>query len=181
MGVARGLSALVVLAAMGIGVTASGAADPRAARLEVVDPPDAKGPLDIREVDTQSNATALRFTVITRHRWKTRALAGRGYFVIHLDPRSGQRYYVLLRSGDGKMAGLLFRKRGGRDARVATLRAWRSDRTSVSVRVDSGALGLASGATLAWRAQTLFTARACKLVCFDRAPDAGDAVETLAP
>jgi hypothetical protein len=150
------------------------------ARLEVQDPREGLGLLDIKEVDAGIERQALRFTIVTWSSWRTRSILDRGYLVLHLDPRSGRRYYVLLRSSGRRMAAALFRKSKRRDARVTTLRTWRADRGSVSVRVPVRRLRLERpGAQYAWRAQALLTGRRCKRVCFDLAPDGGDAIDAV--
>jgi hypothetical protein len=173
-------AAVLALAVLAATVPPATPARAGAARLVLVDAVgDSAGLLDVREVDTQTGPDALRFTVITRPSWRRREVAGRGFVVIHLDPRAGRRYYALLRAGRRSMAGILFRKRAGRDVRVGTLTVWRRDRVSVSVRIPAQKLGLAAGQAYAWRAQTLFTGRRCKRVCLDSVPDTADAVETL--
>jgi hypothetical protein len=80
------------------------------------------------------------------------------------------------------MSAVLFRKQGRRDARAGRLKVWRSDRKSVSVRIPRSRLALPPpGGQYSWRVQSLTTGERCKRVCFDLAPDAGDAVETIPP
>jgi hypothetical protein len=177
----RAIAALAVLAAL-LPAPAVSRSDlaPRSARLEIQDPREGRAPLDIKEVDSGLERQALRFTIVTWASWRTRAILDRGYLMVHLDPRSGRRYYVLLRSSGGRMVGILFRKGSSRDARVETLKVWRSDRASVSVRVPARKLKLEpAGAQYAWRVQALVTDSRCKRVCFDRAPDSGDALDTV--
>jgi hypothetical protein len=156
---------------------------PHATRVEVQDPREGRSLLDLREVDSAVKAGALTFSVLTWSRWRTEAIEGRGFVVVHLDPRDGRRYYALVRSRSSRVEAILFRKRGGkRDTRAATLRAWRADHRSLSLRIPLGALSLTRiGQPYSWRVQTLFTSRRCGWVCFDNAPDRGDTVEALPP
>jgi hypothetical protein len=148
-------------------------------RLEVQDPRDGTPPLDVKEVDSNIEKGGLRFTVVTWSRWSTRAIVDRAYVVVHLDPRTGRRYYVLLRSDRRRMVAILYRK--GRAARLGRLKAWRADRRSASVLIPAKKLKLGpAGSQYAWRVQTLVTReRRCARVCFDDAPDGGDAVATV--
>ena len=151
-------------------------------RLEVADPREGHSALDVSEVDARAGAKDLLFTVVTWRRWRTSPMRDRGYLLIHLDPRSGRRYYALLRSGGRAMSAVLFRKHGRRDRRAGELRVWRNDRRSVSVRVPRRRIGLpAPGGQYSWRVQTLNTQERCKRVCFDHAPDAADALDTAPP
>jgi hypothetical protein len=152
----------------------------QASRLEVQDPREGSAPLDIKEVDSGLERDALRFTIMTWSSWRTKAILDRGYLLVHLDPRSGRRYYVLLRSSRRRMVGILFRKGGRRDVPLGTLKVWRPNRAGVSVRVPARKLKLqTAGAQFAWRVQALVTGHRCKRVCFDRAPDGGDAIDTV--
>lgn len=173
-----GFAAIVVLVSA---ATAFGALS-KASRLEVADPKESRSRLDVREVDAGSTAQDLVFTVVTWRRWRASQIRDRGYLLIHLDPRSGSRYYALVRSGGAVMSGELFRKQAGRDTRAGRLKVWRTDRKSVSVRIPRRRLALPPpGGQYSWRVQSLTTGERCKRVCFDLAPDAGDAVETVAP
>jgi hypothetical protein len=179
------LVALVAAAAIGalalpVGPVTALVSAPHASRLEIQDPREGGAPLDIKEVDSGLERQALRFTILTWSSWRTRSILDRGYLLVHLDPRSGRRYYILLRSNRRQMVGILFRKGGRRDARVGSLKVWRADRGSVSVRVPAAKLKLeTAGAQYAWRVQAIVTSRRCKQVCFDRAPDGGDAIDTV--
>jgi hypothetical protein len=134
----------------------------------------------MKEVDAQLAGGELRFTVLTWSRWRTSSIVDRGYFVMHVDPRSGRRYYALVRSTRRRMIGILYRKGGSHPARLATLKAWRNDRRSVSVRIPAHALKLETpGAQYAWRVQALVTTRHCERVCFDLAPDRADAIDAV--
>jgi hypothetical protein len=176
--IVAGFAAIVVLVSA---ATALGALS-KASRLEVADPKESRSRLDVREVDAGSTARDLVFTVLTWRRWRTSQIRDRGYLLIHLDPRTGSRYYVLVRSGGRAMSGVLFRKQAGRDTRAGRLKVWRSDRKSVSVRIPRGRLAFpAPGGQYSWRVQSLTTGERCKRVCFDLAPDAVDAVDTVPP
>jgi hypothetical protein len=150
-------------------------------RVEVQDARDARWPLDLREVDASFERNSLRFTLVTWGRWRARAIHDRSFLVVDLDPRSTARYRVVLRSNGRRIIGALYRKRGGRDRPVRRLRVWRRDRSSVSVRVPAAAIRLPSPGTYAWRAQSLVSGRRCPRVCFDLAPDTGDAIGQIPP
>ncbi len=175
------LAALATIAVLISAGSAPGALS-KASRLEVADPKESHSRLDVREVDADSTARDLVFTVLTWRRWRAPQIRDRSYLLIHLDPRSGSRYYALVRSGGGGMSAVLFHKQGGRDVRAGRLKVWRTDRKSVSVRIPRRRLALPPpGGQYSWRVQSLTTGKRCKRVCFDLAPDAGDAVETVPP
>jgi hypothetical protein len=172
--------AAVVALTLPLGAAAALLRAPHASRLELQDPRDGGAPLDIKEVDAGLERGQLTFSVVTWSGWRTRSIVDRGYLVVHLDPRSGRRYYALLRSNRRRMIGILLRKRAGDDARIATLKVWRANGRSVSVRIPAQKLKLGPPATqYAWRVQTLVTGRSCKRVCFDRAPDDRDALDSV--
>jgi hypothetical protein len=101
---------------------------------------------------------------------------------VDLDPHARRRYRVVIRATKRRLVGVLYGKRNGRDKPLRGVRVWRSDRRSVSVRVPARSLHLAAPGRYAWRAQSLVTGSRCPRVCFDRAPDTGDAlVEVPAP
>ena len=171
------LSGLLTLAASLPVATAQ--QPPRAA---VQDANDGLPLLDLREVDSAFERDSVRFTFLTWGRWRSHALLDRAYLLVDLDPQTGNRYRVVVRSAPRRLVGVLYRKRGGRDRPVRRVRVWRRDRQSVSVRVPARSLGLAAPGRYTWRAQTLVSGKRCPRVCFDRAPDAGDAlVEIPAP
>jgi hypothetical protein len=174
--IAAPLAPVLVLAALALPLAF--AQEPR---VEVQDARDASAPLDLREVDSALEANGLRFTLITWSPWRSRVLLDRAYLLLDLDPRTGRRFRILLRSIGRRLVGVLYRKRGGRDRPVRRLTVWRRNRTSVSVRVPARSVGLTAPGQLAWRAQSLVTRSSCPRVCFDRAPDQGDALVNLPP
>jgi hypothetical protein len=149
--------------------------------MAIQDPRDGRAPLDLREVDSALERGSISFTFITWTRWRSRLLHDRGYLLLDIDAHSGRRYRIVVRSTGGRVAGLLYRKQGGRERPVRRVPTLRPNRRSVSVQVPAAVVGLAIPGSYAWRAQTLLTDRRCSRVCFDRAPDSGDAVLQVPP
>jgi hypothetical protein len=170
---AAGLLTLVMAATL---PTAAAQQPPRVA---VQDAKDGVPLLDLREVDSAFERDSVRFTFLTWGRWRSQALLDRAFLVADLDPQTKTRYRVVVRASRRGLVGVLYRKRGGRDKPVRRVRVWRRDRTSVSVRVPARTLGLAAPGRYAWRAQSLVSGNRCPRVCFDRAPDSGDALVEL--
>jgi hypothetical protein len=178
---ARRLLPLPALLALGLALALSAMAQ-QPPRVAVQDANDRLPKLDLREVDSAFERDSVRFTFVTWGRWRARSLLDRAFLVVDLDPQTGTRYRVVVRATRRSLAGVLYRKRDGRDRPLRGLRVWRRDRRSVSVRVPARSLHLAAPGRYAWRAQSLVTGSHCARVCFDRAPDRGDAlVEVPAP
>jgi len=178
---ARLAIALPVAAALVLALVLPRAGAQQAPRAAVQDPREGRPPLDLREVDFALERGALRFTLATWSRWRSRVLRDRAYLLVDLDPRALRRYRIVLRSNGRRMVAVLYRKQDGRDRALRRLHVWRRDRHSVSVRVPTGAVGLVAPGILAWRAQSLVTRASCPRVCFDLAPDDGDAQVVLGP
>jgi hypothetical protein len=171
--------ALAAFVTLALAVSLSAAGAQQVPRVAVQDPHEGQPLLDLREVDSSFEDDSVRFTFLTWGRWRAHALLDRAYLLADLDPQANARYRVVVRSTRRRLVGVLYRKRGGRDRPLRRLRVWRRDRSSVSVRVPAKALHLARPGRYAWRAQSLVTGRRCTRVCFDRAPDSGDALVEL--
>jgi hypothetical protein len=172
----RRILALTLFAGMVLAASLSPAAAQQGPRVAVQDAREGQPLLDLREVDSTFEGDSVRFTLLTWGRWRSRALLDRAYLFVDLDPQVKARYRVVVRATPRRLAGLLYLKRGGRDKPLRRVRVWRRDRSSVSVRVPARPLGLAAPGSYAWRAQALVTGKRCPRVCFDRAPDGGDAL-----
>jgi hypothetical protein len=145
----------------------------QAARTEVRDPNDTRGPLDVRRVSKLASVRPM-WKIRTWRRWSVERVFDRGYVLVFLDTFGAPQddYYALVFSDGRRMKGRLFRLRARRaDWRVAYLRVWRADRRSVSVRVRLGKTIVGRHRTsYFWRVETLVTGASCRRVCLDRAP-----------
>jgi hypothetical protein len=162
----------------------SGARHVHTTRVEQVDPADAGLPLDVKEVDSLADGDRLRFSIVTWHRWRPRALHDRAFIVLLLytRPGGGPDFSALVRSNGRHLRGVLLRGRGGgRERRVGSFPVWRNDLQSVSLRLPREKLDLQPGAGYSWHVQTIMTSLRCKRVCFDRVPDQGTVAEVLPP
>ena len=75
-----------------------------ARHLDVQDPNDTRGLLDVRRVQVVGTDRP-RFTVLTFGRWTTADIYDRGFLLVYLDTFGDERfdYYALLRSVGGSM------------------------------------------------------------------------------
>ena len=151
--------------------------------LDPDDPNDTRGPLDVERVKSWGRARRPGWRVITFARWTAKRVWDRGFVIVFLDTRKGDRfdYYALVRSTGSKMRARLFKdRRRRRDKDLGYLAVWRPNRRSVSVRVPFRRLRVGDGrAFYRWQVQTLFTGPRCGRVCFDLVPDRGPVLEPL--
>ncbi len=149
-----------------------------ASHVEVADPDDADGFLDIRTVRVTDvdDPVSPRWKIVTYAEWSVERLWDKGFLFIYFDTFGTERadYYVVVRSGDGrKMSATLRRDRARkRDYTIAELDPSRPDRFSVAVRVPLGKMTFGDQRlAYRWFVQSLVTSPRCSRVCFDRAPD----------
>ena len=155
----------------------------QASHQDITDGNDVKGKLDIRSVDTfgKTQNPAWEFKVSSRS--TAVQLRDRGFFLVYLDTfnDSASDYYLLVSSNGSKLAGKLWRDRtGAPDRKLGKVPVWRSDKSSVTVRVPLGELNLGGKERLTyrWWVKTLFTGTNCHRVCIDRAPNQGAVTES---
>jgi hypothetical protein len=141
------------------------------------DPDDTRGRLDIKRVEMGGSNDRVRYKIVTYPRWKTSAVRDQAYIVILFDTFGNKRfdYYALIGSNGSKLYGGLWRDRKNKsDRKVANLSAWRPGKRSVGVRIPIGRMRWPeTRAFYRWRAQTLFTGKNCRSVCFDVVPNSG--------
>ena len=143
---------------------------------------DTDGLLDIKQVRLHGEKRPA-WKVITFARWGTERIFDRGFALVNIDARGDSHfeYYALVRSVGSSMQAELIRNRKNKsDYSVSGLEVWRSDRTSVSVRIPLRKLRIGDQRTFyRWYVQTLMTGSECKRVCIDRAPDSGSVQQPL--
>lgn len=153
-----------------------------ARHVDVNDPNDVKGLLDVRRIEVQG-VKRPRWKVITFATWGTEAVFDSGYFMVRLDTYGSPRfdYYALVRSNGSRLLASLWRDRAEkRDYKMTGVAVWRPSRTSMSVRVPLGKLKVGTRrAFYGWFVETLFTSDKCPRVCIDRVPDQGRVDEPL--
>ncbi len=141
---------------------------------ELKDPPDTRGPLDIRRVELRGTKEA-RFKVATGTRWTSRRIQDRGYFLVHLDTFGTPRFdlFALVRSPGRGLEGSLWRSRRGHDPRrLRSIPARHSGPRTAAVLVPLRSVALRRS-HFRWRVQTLWSGWPCDRTCFDRAPGRG--------
>lgn len=167
---------VAVVAAVSLGLIAS------ASHLEVADPNDTRGPLDVRIVDLNGRSRP-RWKVVTFSSWSRAKIFDTGYVTVLLDTRGRARpdYYILVGSMGTHLYAELWRDREPkRDYKVTKVKVWRPDRSSVSVKMPLNKMTIGRQRTFyRWSVETLFTGRRCRRVCFDNVPDEGAVVEPL--
>ncbi|MGH2731330.1 MAG: hypothetical protein ACRDJI_12075 [Actinomycetota bacterium] len=152
----------------------------RAEHIDVVDPADTKGPLDVVRVEVEG-IDQPEFSVFTEPRWNAQDIHDKGYVLLYFDTFRSERfdYFALVRSTGRGLDGLLWRDRVRKpDQVVAPLRVTRTSDDSLTVRVPL--VFMKTDATrlhYTWYVQTLMTSNRCPRVCFDLAPDEGAVLE----
>ena len=162
----------------------------QASHLDLTDPNDASGRLDVQEVGVRGNSPP-RWRVSTYNGWSTARLWDTGYIVIYFDtfgPLKGKRarydYYALLSSNGRRMKGTLFRDfRSRSDVRIGWVRTRKPGRRTVTVKVSvkrKMEIGDARK-VYKWFVKTIWNGTGCGHVCMDRVPNEGGVVEPLDP
>jgi hypothetical protein len=177
---ARIVALVAVVALGGFGLVPSIA---KANHAPVSDGNDVRGLLDIKKVAVQGGQRK-RAKVTTHKRWTADRMRDRGYVLVYFDTFADQRpdYYVLVLSTGSEMKAKLYRDRKSlNDYIVGSTKAWKAEKSSVSVRLPLGKTQWGKSRTFyRWNVLSLFSGRRCKRVCFDRAPQA-TAVEEPRP
>ena len=141
---------------------------------DLLDPNDARGKLDVKQVRLAHVPGPPTWTVVTFTEWSTAAMWERGYIMVLLDTegRMGAEYYLLVRSAGTALEGTLWRAHSyGPDSYLGTVPARRPSRRSASVQVSLKRLKFGAGRSwYRWWVQTLYTSDICRRTCYDRAP-----------
>lgn len=146
-----------------------------ARHVDVRDPNDTRGALDIKRVAMADGRTA-KWRIRTWQSWKVAELWDAGFFLVYLDTFGGSRadYYALVRAAGREMVGALYRDREGkRDIKIRSLRARHPAPRLVDVSVPMGKVRRRGSRVFRWYTLTLFSNKRCKRFCFDRAPNNG--------
>lgn len=175
------LRAVTLLCAIGVAAASLGLIA-SASHLEVADPNDTRGPLDVRMVRTGGERSP-RWKIVTFSSWSRADIFDTGYVTVWLDVRGGTRsdYFILVGSMGNHLYAELWRDRAGKpDFKVANVKIWRRDRSSVSVKVPLRKMTIGERrTTYGWSVETIFTGERCRRVCFDNVPDEGAVTEPL--
>lgn len=153
-----------------------------AGHLDVGDPNDTRGLLDVQTVQT-GGAGRPSWRVITFSSWSRSEMWDAGYLTLLLDTRKRARsdYYVLVGSQGTHMYADLWRDRVDKpDFRVSAIKVWRPSSNSVSIKVPLRKMLVGDQRTFyRWKVETIFTGPRCTRVCFDFVPNDGAVVEPL--
>jgi hypothetical protein len=173
---------VVILVSVAVAGAASLAFMASANHLDVTDPNDTRGPLDVRVVESNGRNRP-SWKIITFSRWSRPEIFDAGYVTVLLDTRRAARpdYYILVGSRGTRLYADLWRDRESKpDYRVAKVKVWRADKKSVSVKVPLKLMIVGTQRTFyRWTVETIFTGERCTRVCFDFVPDEGAVVEPL--
>lgn len=172
----------VILVALLAGATAvtlpASAAFGRPAELK--DPPDARGPLDIRRIELRGTED-VRFKISTGTGWTARRVHDRGYFLVRLDTLGTPHFdhFALVRSVGRALEGSLWRDSRRRDPRLLRfVRARRPNRRTASVLVPLQAMRVRKS-HFRWAVQSLWSGWPCDRTCIDSAPQRGGVIRPL--
>jgi hypothetical protein len=175
----RRLSPIVVAAlTTAICVTVAAVAGAPGGSVQVNDPNDTRGLLDVRLVSIDPDADPPQWTVVTFGRWIPAHTEDRAFTFVYLDTKegAGPDYYVMIRSTGHTLDGSLWRdveQAGGiRLGPVSVSKG--SDDQGVTIEVPLRRLRFGAARTFyRWWVVTTFTGRVCRLTCIDRVPDQG--------
>ncbi len=153
-----------------------------ASHVDATDPNDTRGLLDVRTVDHLGRSRP-GWKVFTFSSWSRQDIFDSGYITVLLDTRQTARpdYYILVGSMGTHLYADLWRDRERHpDFRVAAVKVWRPNNTSVAVRVPLKRMVVGEDRIFyRWSIETIFTGERCTRVCFDNVPDDGAVVEPL--
>ncbi|MDQ3940197.1 MAG: hypothetical protein M3238_02475 [Actinomycetota bacterium] len=147
-----------------------------ARHLDVQDPNDTEGLLDVRRVEVDGTRKRPNWTITTFAAWTAREIWDTGFVIVALDTIGTRRqdYYALVASNGRSLTATLYRDRKQkRDRRITAVPVRRDNRRSLKVTIPLGRTQRRSSRIYSWYVQTLFSSRECPNVCFDRAPDRG--------
>ncbi|MGH2821059.1 MAG: hypothetical protein ACRDJ5_10450 [Actinomycetota bacterium] len=142
-----------------------------ATHLDVSDPNDSKGRLDIREVVTLEKPA--RWRIRSGVRWRVPKIWDKGYFYVFFDTTGDEDYerYAFVRSNGRRLVAGMWRQRRRRsDVRESWLRVRRSSPRNLSIRVPSRRLQLPPRRRFyAWETLSQYLSSRCSGgVCLDR-------------
>jgi hypothetical protein len=173
--IALALSLTVVVVAVALNASAN--------HIDVTDPNDSPGRLDISRVQVVGTIRRPIWKETTFREWSNRHIYERGFLLVFLDTfGTNQRpdYYALIHSVGTRLTAELFRDRQNkRDFRVSFLDVWRADRRSASVRVPLRKLRFGEQRVeYTWFARTVYSGfQECSNICFDSAPNGQPIIE----
>jgi hypothetical protein len=173
--IALALTVAVVVAVVALNASAN--------HIDVDDPNDSPGRLDIERVQVAGTRRRPIWKVITFREWSNRHVHERGFLLVFLDTfgtNSRPDYYALMHSTGTRLTAELFRDRKNKgDYRVSFLDAWRAGRQSASVRIPLRKLRLGEQRVeYTWFARTVYSGfNKCSNICFDSAPNGDPVIE----
>lgn len=147
---------------------------------ELKDPPDARGPLDIRRIELRGTDD-VRFKTTTETGWTARRVHDRGFFLVHLDTLGTPHFdhFALVRSVGRTLEGSLWRDSRTRDPRLLRfVPARHPTRRTASVLVPLRAMRVRSS-YFRWAVQSLWSGWPCGRTCLDSAPRRGGVIRPL--
>jgi hypothetical protein len=174
---------IVKLVAVAAAVTVALSGLASAHHVDVTDPDDVDGVLDLRRVSLYGKPPV--WSLKTRRPWRARTIWDRGFLLVALDTFGSARYdyYALIRSDGRRLRAALWRDRSRKkDYRVTWLKTWRPDRRRVKVRLPLRTMTFGKRRRFyRWYSQTLLTGPDCRRTCIDVAPDRSGVREPLRP
>jgi hypothetical protein len=142
---------------------------------DFLDPNDARGKLDVKQVRLAHVPGPPTWTIVTFAEWSTAGMWDRGYIMVLLDTQGGvgAEYYLLVRSAGSALQGSLWRAHPyGPDSYLGSVPTSRPSRRSASVQMSLKRLTFgASRSFYRWWIQTVYTSDLCRRTCHDRAPN----------
>lgn len=155
-----------------------------ARHVDLDDPDDTRGLLDVRRVDSFGGKDRPKWEIRTYERWRAVEIWDGGWGLVHLDTFGDERfdYYVLVRSNGSRLVGSLYLDRPQKDdRRVGNVKVDKPDRRSMLVILDLDDVRRRGSRSYRWFVRTLFMSGRCKEVCIDRVPDTSAVTEASDP
>ncbi|MDQ4142848.1 MAG: hypothetical protein M3198_03735 [Actinomycetota bacterium] len=146
-----------------------------ARHVDVRDPNDVEGRLDIRRVDMRQGPPR-KWVIKTYEGFHSDRIFDRGYLLVYFDTFGSHRadYYVLLRPTRDKIKGNLWRdaKEGENDFMISSTRVRRANRRTISTTVPFKKMRTPKDrVNYRWHVRTIYSGPNCRRICIDRAPE----------
>lgn len=167
----------LTLGGVAVAVTVALTLPVAAGPVDLADPNDTTGRLDVRVVTFDIDTGPLTWRFTTFGPWTASQIWDRGYLLVQLDTKGDERIdHVIIVGSDGRelVATLLRVRRDGRQVEVSSLHVDKDGPRGASVSVALHKLSIGANRTsFSWSALTSFTGTVCRRTCFDLVPDVG--------
>jgi hypothetical protein len=181
--VLRSVVPTMLVIAVGTGVLMATFAIAGQPPVQVDDPRDVRGRLDVRQVSFDPRPGTPVWTIRTFASWRPGEIWDRGFVVVFLDTMGTPKpdFFALIRPLGSRLRATLWRDpRTGRDYELRSLPVTRSSGDEVTVGIPLTAVRIGpSRASFGWWVATMFTGDRCRRTCVDHVPNQGAITQDL--